>query len=58
MGNMEKEEFARMIEAMSDEEKEMAVDLLPVELCYKRIGKELEKSQARKDAIERLIGVM
>ena len=40
-----REELINVIKAMSDEELEIVVDYIPVELCLKKIDKELTKAK-------------
>ena len=43
MTNLEKEEFISRIKGLDDEEMELVADLIPIELCMKRLEKELDK---------------
>lgn len=43
MTNLEKEEFISRIKGLDDEEMELVVDLIPIDLCMKRLEKELDK---------------
>ena len=45
MTNQAREELITVVKAMSDEELELVVDYIPVELCLKRIDKELTKAK-------------
>ena len=45
LGNHAREELINVIKAMSDEELEIVVDYIPVELCLKKIEKELTKAK-------------
>ena len=49
---MEREEFVSRIKGMSTEEMEIVADLIPIDICMKRIEKELEKAKLFKDAIK------
>ena len=43
MTNLEKEEFISRIKGLDDEEMELVADLIPIDLCMKRLEKELDK---------------
>lgn len=43
MTNLAKEELISRVKGLDEEEMELVVNLLPVDLCMKRIGKELDK---------------
>lgn len=43
MTNMEKEELTSRIKGLGEEEMELVANIIPVDLCLKRIGKELDK---------------
>lgn len=43
MTNLEKEEFVSRIKGLDNEEMELVADLIPIELCMKRLEKELDK---------------
>lgn len=43
MTNLEKEEFISRIKGLDDEEMKLVADLIPIDLCMKRLGKELDK---------------
>lgn len=43
MTNLAKEELISRIKGLDEEEMELVVNLIPVDLCLKRIGKELDK---------------
>lgn len=49
---MEREEFVSRIKGMSAEEMEIVADLIPIDICMKRIEKELEKAKLFKEAIK------
>ena len=49
---MEREEFVSRIKGMSEEEMEIVADLIPIDICMKRIEKELEKAKLFKEAIK------
>ena len=49
---MEREEFVSRIKGMSTEEMEIVADLIPIDICMKRIEKELEKAKLFKEAIK------
>lgn len=41
---------------MSQEELELIADMLPVEVCYNRIGRELQKAKAFKTEVMTALG--
>lgn len=43
MTNLAREELISRIKGLDEEEMELVVNLIPVDLCLKRIGKELDK---------------
>lgn len=43
MSEIELEKFKGIIKGMTNEELEVIADIIPVELCYNRIGKELKR---------------
>lgn len=43
MTNLAREELISRIKGFDEEEMELVVNLIPVDLCLKRIGKELDK---------------
>ena len=45
MTAVHREEFISRIKGMSQEELEIVADLLPIEMCFNRIKKELDKSK-------------
>lgn len=51
MTKAEKEEFIRRIKGMSIEEKALALDYIPIELCLDRIAKELERAKTMEERI-------
>ena len=47
-----KEEFMSRVRAMSRDELEMIVDYVPIELCMKRLSKEIEEANHIKETIK------
>ena len=52
MTNLEKEEFISRIKGLDDEEMELVADLIPIELCMKRLEKELDKLKSLENWVE------
>jgi hypothetical protein len=52
MSNAERDEFIRRIKGMSMEEKALALEYIPVELCLDRISKELERAKTMEERIK------
>lgn len=52
MTKMEKEEFKDRIKAMSQEEMELALDVIPVEMCLARVNRELERLKAFESSVK------
>lgn len=52
MTNAERDEFIRRIKGMSIEEKALAMEYMPVELCLDRIAKELERAKTMEERIK------
>lgn len=48
----EKKELTNRFKAMTKDELELFMDLVPIELCLNRIQKELDKSKAFEEAIK------
>lgn len=53
LSNREKRELAERIKAMSPEEWEVIVDVIPVNLCLERINREIEKAAEIQASITR-----
>ena len=54
---LEKEELATRVRAMTEEEMMVALDNIPVELCIQRIDKEVKKSQALAKEFKHIIDI-
>ena len=52
MTNAERDEFIRRIKGMSIEEKALALEYMPVELCLDRIAKELDRAKTMEERIK------
>lgn len=52
MTNLEKEEFISRIKGLDNEEMELVADLIPIELCMKRLEKELDKLKSLENWVE------
>lgn len=52
MTNLEKEEFISRIKGLDDEEMELVTDLIPIDLCMKRLEKELDKLKSLENWVE------
>lgn len=52
----ERNELTERFLGMSDEEKELFVDLIPVEMCVDRIQRELDKAKEFERSIKNAIG--
>lgn len=52
MTNLEKEEFISRIKGLDNEEMELVADLMPIELCMKRLEKELDKLKSLENWVE------
>ena len=52
MTKMEKEEFKDRIKAMSLEEMELALDVIPVELCLARVNRELDRLKTFESSVK------
>lgn len=52
MTNLEKEEFISRIKGLDDEEMELVADLIPIDLCMKRLEKELDKLKSLENWVE------
>lgn len=52
----EVEKYRSIINGMSTEEMELVADMLPVEVCYNRIGRELMKAKEFKAEIMSALG--
>lgn len=52
---MHREELARRIQALDDEERRIVIDNLPIELCFNRIWREFEENKAFKESIKSVI---
>lgn len=49
---IEKEEFKDRIRAMSPEEMELALDVIPVEMCLARVNRELDRLKAFESSVK------
>lgn len=62
MTNAELERYKGIVNGMSVEELNVIADILPVEICYNRIGRELSKSKVFKievaTALEKVEGTV
>lgn len=52
---MHREELARRIQALDDEEQRIVIDNLPIELCFERIQREFEENRALVDSIKNVV---
>ena len=52
MTNAERDEFIRRIKGMSIEEKALALEYIPIELCLDRIAKELDRAKTMEERIK------
>lgn len=52
MTNAERDEFIRRIKGMSMEEKALAMEYMPIELCLDRIAKELDRAKTMEERIK------
>lgn len=52
MTNAERDEFIRRVKGMSMEEKALALEYIPVELCLDRIAKELDRAKTMEERIK------
>ena len=55
---LEKEELATRVRAMTEEEMLVALDNIPVELCIQRIVKELDKNKAFFEAVNQAVDIL
>ena len=53
MTNLAKEEFISRIKGLDEEEMELVVNLIPVDLCLKRITKELGKLKSVENWVDK-----
>ena len=53
MTNLAREELISRIKGLDEEEMELVVNLIPVDLCLKRIGKELDKLKSVENWVDR-----
>ena len=58
MTQMEIDELTRRVKAMSRDELEIVIDNVPVELCMRRIEKELEKAEAFENRVKLAAGLL
>lgn len=58
MTEMAREELISRIKALDAEELKLVVDTIPVELCYNRIGEELQKFKEAKKRSKEALDVM
>ena len=58
MTQMEIDELIRRVKAMSRDELEIVIDNVPVELCMRRIEKELEKAEAFENRVKLAAGLL
>lgn len=56
MSTPEVEKYRGIIKGMSQEESELIADMLPVEVCYNRIGRELQKAKTFKTEVLTALG--
>ena len=52
----EVEKYRGIIKGMSVEELDLIADMLPVEVCHNRIGRELQKAKAFKTEVMTALG--
>jgi len=52
---MHREELARRIQALDDDERRVVVDNIPIEFCFDRIKREFEENKAFKESIKSVI---
>ena len=53
MTNLAREELISRIKGLDEEEMELVVNLIPVDLCLKRIGKELDKLKSVENWVDK-----
>ena len=53
MTNLAREELISRIKGLDEEEMELVVNLIPVDLCLKRIGKELNKLKSVENWVDK-----
>lgn len=58
MNDAMKQQLINRFQGMSSEELELFADMMPVELCMKRIQKELDKSKDFENAIRNAMSMV
>ena len=49
------EELANRVRAMSDEELEVVLDNIPIDLCFRRVEKEIMRTRSFEEAVKNTI---
>lgn len=52
MTKIEKEEFIKRMKGMSREELELVVEIVPIDLCLRRINKEIDRLRTFEDSVK------
>ena len=53
MTNLAREELISRVKGLDEEEMELVVNLIPVDMCLKRIGKELDKLKSVENWVDK-----